>query len=138
MIGLRRHGAGIELSLREVGVSHITFAIRLEIVVYDPDRDYLTVIITAPFIAKHGEQAPVELDPEADDPRLGQVVFALRHKQLIDCRTSEAGSLMLAFEPPLTIEVAPDEKYQAWELQHKSFMVMCLAEGDLSITERAA
>jgi hypothetical protein len=138
MISLRRYEDGVQLELREVGVSHITFTVQLEIVVYDPDRDYLTIVITTPFLVKQGELARVQLDPEADDPRLGDVVFALRYKRLIECRTSRDDSLMLLFEPLLAIEVPPDEKYQAWELKHKTFEVICIAEGGLSITERAA
>jgi hypothetical protein len=64
------------------------------------------------------------LDPEDEDPRLGDVVFALRYKPLVACEIAKNGALILDFGPALTIDVPQDDRYEAWTLDHKSFKII--------------
>jgi hypothetical protein len=109
------------LELEGVEVSHVIFSVQLQIVLCDAVRDYLTITLSTPFQVKYAGSGWLRLDPEDDDPRLGDVVVGLRYKSLLECRVSQGGTLSLDFGPALRIEVPRDARYEAWLLVHKTF-----------------
>jgi hypothetical protein len=115
-------GDGVtRLELEGVEVSHVIFSVQLQIVLCDAGRDYLTITLSTPFRVKYAGSEWLRLDPEDDDPRLGDVVVELRYKSLLGCRVSQDGTPNLDFGSALRIEVPRDARYEAWLLVHKTF-----------------
>jgi hypothetical protein len=138
MIQLRELADGFDVVLDDVEVSQIVFTVQLGITVCDKDRDYLNIIISSPFrIRKENDGEWQEIDPENEDPRLGDVVFVLRYKHLKRCHIAKSGTLALGFDKGLAIEVPPDAHYEAWDLDHKLFKIIATPGGELAVWDRA-
>jgi hypothetical protein len=134
MMRLRERADDFDVVLEDVEVSQIVFSVQLGITVCDKDLDYLDIIISSPFrIRKESDGEWQEIDPEGDDPRLGDVVFALRYKHLKSCHIAKSGTLFLEFDQGLAIEVTPDAHYEAWDVDQKRFKIVATPGGELAV-----
>jgi hypothetical protein len=124
------------VTVERVGVSHVTLTVNLEIVAYDPERDYLKITISGPFRMKRANTDWVDINPEADDPLLGEAIVALRYKPLGSCSITKSGTLLLEFGPALTLAVPSNGRYEAWELDHRTFKLICEAGGGVAVAKR--
>lgn len=130
-------GGGFDLVLDSACVSYITLTVRLEFGIRDATRDTLKVVISTPFCVGETEgdlSAPI--DPEKDDPRIGELILRLRHKILTESHADPDGTLRLRFDNGVVIVVGPDPQYEAWDIDHSDFKVVSAAGGELSIWEQ--
>ncbi len=100
-------------------------------------RDTLKIAISTPFRVGESEDTLSEpIDPEKNDPRIGEVILCLRFKTLTKCRIDPGGTLKLTFDDGFVVIIGPDSQYEAWDIEHKMFKIIGAAGGELAIWER--
>lgn len=126
-----------DLVLEDAQVANVGLAVQLNIYIQDAIRDTLKIAISTPFRAGESEDAlDGPIDPEKDDPRIGEVIVRLRRKILTQCHIDQDGTLKLRFDDGFVILVGPDQKYEAWDLDHARFKIVGAAGGELAIWNR--
>jgi hypothetical protein len=127
----------VELVLDAAEVSSITLTTQITIGIRDASGDALTITISTPFCVGNAEADLSEpLDPEKDDVRLGGVILRLRHRILTRCLVEPTGTLHLAFDDGFVIVVGPDQRYEAWDIDHRKFKIVGAAGGELATWDR--
>lgn len=133
---LEDHGFDIA-PLERAQVSYLELTGQLEIGIRDSTRETLQITISTPFCAGESEDELSEpVDPEKDDPRVGEVILRLRFKTLTQCRIESSGTLKLAFDDGFVVIVGPDPRYEAWDIEHQKFKIVGAAGGELAIWDR--
>lgn len=128
---------GFDLVLDEALVSYVTLTVQLEIRIVDATRDTLMITISTPFCINDTDGTSHDpIDPETNDPRIGEVILRLRFNRLATGNIDPDGTLRLVFDDGFAITVRPDPKYEAWDLEHSGFKIVARAGGELAIWDR--
>jgi hypothetical protein len=115
-------------------VAYIQLTVQLEIAILDATRDALEITISTPFCVGESEDALSEpIDPEKNDPRIGEVILRLRFKTLTKCRIDPDCTLKLTFDDGFVVVIGPDPLYEAWDIEHKKFKIVGAAGGGFAI-----
>ncbi len=104
------------LSAGAAWVGLVALAFELRMIVYAGGDDSMELRISTPFLVSRNESQH-QLDPEGNDPLLGDLMLDLRQKHLLACRVQENGTLTLEFAGHLRIEVPADSDHEAWDLE---------------------
>ena len=127
------------MTFEDARVNLVLLDFRLGIDILDAENDTLRVVIGTSFgtrVAPH--TAFTTLDPEENTPALGALAVSLRHQQVRKCLVTKQSNLELEFESGLTIEVASDLRYEAWQLDNRCFTVVAMPGGKLAIWDRTS
>jgi uncharacterized protein DUF6188 len=127
---------GCRFRANEAVVGQVTLGEELRIVIFGRDGESAEITIATPFRVQCNENgAHANIDPEADDPSLGQLILSLRKQPLIGGMMSTAGTLALEFGG-CTIDVPPDVRYEAWAIDARQFKIVAVPGDELAIWRR--
>jgi hypothetical protein len=137
MIELVELDNGFDVRVHDAQVGFVTIGVQLEIGIRDGDGKYLIVALSTPFeVRQDSGEEWITLDPELDDERLGVLAVRLRRASVKACRIGADGTLVVEFGPNITISVAPCDRYESWDIDHKMFKVVSGPGGELYIWDR--
>ena len=85
--------------------------------------------IECAFTYRKSDSVPVLYDPNGDPPLLGPVLSVVR-SAVVNGFADEAGALHIEFSDGSTIDVLPDERYEAWTLAGPDGLLLVSLPGD--------
>jgi hypothetical protein len=119
----------------EAKVGLVSLGYELRIVLYAEGGESIAITISTAFEVSRGG-TPNRLDPEESDPRLGELLLALRGRPLRACFARKRGALTLEFADDLRVDVSPDNHYEAWGVETDRLKLVAVPGGEVAVWER--
>jgi hypothetical protein len=127
---LRREEASWNLAFHHGLVQQIQIDFRLGLLLTD-DKAHAKVVIETPFVL-HSPDGSLPFTP-AETVSLAPIL-RLFNKEVIDLNIRKTGHLKVAFADGYSLEVDPDDNYEAWQIGGSiGFMFICSPGGSVSL-----
>lgn len=92
--------------------------------------------IESPFTV-HLAKGNFELSPESDPPESFEPVRELLGQTVSESIVADSGTLKLTFANGASVQVEPDDDYEAWTVAGpRGMLIVCMPGGELAIWEK--
>lgn len=123
---------GYAIRAEDAEVTQVLVDYRLGFIIADGGTETLRVTISTPFeFTPAGEMESVRIDPEGAEAALGRLVLEARHQRLTSCLVDKSGRLRMRLGE-MSIDVAPDSEYEAWDVDHPQFKLVAMPGGEVA------